>query len=70
MEFLSAQMNETMSPVNLVLHSVLSMQNGGDAENTPTYKVIPLPFTPSDGIHEFRFGRSIRFNIELVELKY
>ncbi|KAI5806956.1 glycoside hydrolase family 16 protein [Geopyxis carbonaria] len=55
MEFLSAQMNETSSPVNLVLHSVLSLQKGGDAETTPTYKVIELPFAPDDRVHEFRF---------------
>jgi hypothetical protein len=59
MEFLSAQMNETYSPVNLVLHSVLSMKDGGDASLTPTYKIFPLPFHPADGVHEYRFGMLI-----------
>jgi hypothetical protein len=56
MEFLSAQMNSTSSPVNLVLHSTLSEIDGGDAKNTPTFKVVPLPFKPVDGFHEYRFG--------------
>ena len=56
MEFLSSQMNETAFPVNLVLHSTLSFQNGGDASSTPSYKVVNLPFQPSNGIHEYRFG--------------
>lgn len=56
MEFLTRQMNETFSPVNLVLHSALSQAQGGDATNTPTYKIIPLPFHPANGTHEYRFG--------------
>jgi len=55
MEFLSAQMNSSSSPVNLVLHSTLSEIDGGDAKNTPTFKVVPLPFQPADGFHEYRF---------------
>ncbi|TGZ84992.1 concanavalin A-like lectin/glucanase [Ascodesmis nigricans] len=55
MEFLSSRMNETNSPIHLVLHSTLSFQEGGDASNTPSYKVIDLPFQPSDGVHEYRF---------------
>jgi hypothetical protein len=56
MEFLGRQMNDSYSPVNLVLHSTLSGQNGGDASKTPTYKIIPLPFDSRDGFHEYRFG--------------
>ncbi|KAF8474011.1 glycoside hydrolase family 16 protein [Kalaharituber pfeilii] len=55
MEFLSSQFNDTTSPVNLVLHSVLSLENGGDASGTPTFKVIQLPFEADKGVHEYRF---------------
>jgi len=55
MEFLSAEMNDTSSPVNLVLHSTLSLENGNDASSTPTFKVFPLPFQPTNDIHEYRF---------------
>ncbi|KAH8146270.1 uncharacterized protein LAJ45_09712 [Morchella importuna] len=55
MEFLSAQINETSSPVNLVLHSALTESHGGDAKGTPTYKVIPLPFNSAEEVHEYRF---------------
>lgn len=57
MEFLSAQINETSSPVNLVLHSALTESHGGDAKGTPTYKVIPLPFNSAEEVHEYRFGK-------------
>jgi len=57
MEFLSQQFKESHYPVHLVLHSVLTQRNGGDAQNTPSYKVVPLPFNPTDGFHEYRFGR-------------
>lgn len=57
MEFLSAQINSTVSPVNLVLHSPLTEAQGGDAKGTPTYKIIPLPFDSAEGIHEYRFGK-------------
>lgn len=56
MEFLSAQMNDSFWPVNLVLHSVVSQKYGGDASLTPSYKIVGLPFRPSDGFHEYRFG--------------
>ncbi|KAL7274060.1 hypothetical protein RUND412_003061 [Rhizina undulata] len=55
MEFLSSQLNGTTSPVNLVLHSILSEEQGGDASHTPTYKVIPLPFAADDAVHEYRY---------------
>ncbi|KAI5810918.1 glycoside hydrolase family 16 protein [Peziza echinospora] len=55
MEFLSSQLNDTTSPVNLVLHSPLSLQNGGDASGTPTFKVIQLPFEADEQVHEYRF---------------
>lgn len=56
MEFLSSQINKTMSPINLVLHTPLTEAQGGDAKGTPTYKIIPLPFDSAEGIHEYRFG--------------
>ncbi|RPB29915.1 glycoside hydrolase family 16 protein [Terfezia boudieri ATCC MYA-4762] len=52
-EFLSSQLNDTTSPVNLVLHSSLS--KGGDASGTPTFKVIQLPFEADKAVHEYRF---------------
>ncbi|KAF8243235.1 glycoside hydrolase family 16 protein [Wilcoxina mikolae CBS 423.85] len=79
MEFLSSQMNETYAPVNLVLHSVLSMKDGGDASLTPTYKIFPLPFNPTADIHEYRFDwqpGTVSFYgdgkwlIDMVEEKY
>ncbi|KAH0548009.1 hypothetical protein GP486_008249 [Trichoglossum hirsutum] len=54
-EFLSSQLNATSSPVNLVLHSTLSLQAGNDASHSPTFKVIQLPFKPDEGFHEYRF---------------
>ena len=61
MEFLSAQTTDKLWPVNLVLHSVVSQKFGGDASLTPSYKVVNLPFRPSDGLHEFRFGMLAHF---------
>lgn len=55
MEFLSSQLNDTTSPVNLVLHSTVSMTNGGDASGTPTFRVVQLPFEADKGVHEYRF---------------
>ncbi|KAI9765747.1 MAG: hypothetical protein M1840_007181 [Geoglossum simile] len=55
LEFLSSQLNETSSPVNLVLHSSLSLQDGNDASHSPTFKVVQLPFKPDEGFHEYRF---------------
>ncbi|KAH0538410.1 hypothetical protein FGG08_005010 [Glutinoglossum americanum] len=54
-EFLSSQFNATSSPVNLVLHSSLSLQDGNDASHSPTFKVMQLPFRPDEGFHEYRF---------------
>lgn len=55
MEFLSSQLNDTTSPINLVLHSSLSLDSGGDASGTPTFKVIQLPFEADKAVHEYRF---------------
>lgn len=55
MEFLSSQLNDTTSPVNLVLHSTESLKNGGDASGTPTFKIIQLPFEADLAVHEYRF---------------
>ncbi|KAA8899763.1 glycoside hydrolase family 16 protein, partial [Sphaerosporella brunnea] len=55
MEFLGRQTNDTYSPVNLVMHSTLSSEYGGDASKTPTYKIVPLPFQANEGFHEYRF---------------
>ena len=55
MEFLSSQLNDTASSVNLVLHSSLSLSKGGDASGTPTFKVIQLPFEADKAVHEYRF---------------
>lgn len=55
MEFLSAQLNTTSQPVNLVLQSSQSEAAGYDAANTRTYKVHQLSFIPSNGFHEYRF---------------
>ncbi|KAF8445274.1 glycoside hydrolase family 16 protein [Terfezia claveryi] len=54
-EFLSSQLKDTTSPVNLVLHSTLSLSKGGDASSIPTFKVIPLPFEADKAVHEYRF---------------
>lgn len=58
MEFLSSQYNDTASPVNLVLQSPESLQNGYDAAQTGTFDVKELPFAPDDGFHEYRFDWS------------
>ncbi|KAF1981252.1 glycoside hydrolase family 16 protein [Aulographum hederae CBS 113979] len=58
MEFLSSQFNTTSSPVNLVLQSPASARAGFDAAGTPSFKLYQLPFTPSDGYHEYRFDWS------------
>lgn len=55
MEFLSSQLKDTTSPVNLVLHSTLSLSKGGDASSTPTFKVFQLPFQADKAVHEYRF---------------
>lgn len=57
MEFLSSQIKASSSPINLVLHSSLSYDNGGDAKDTPTFKVVALPFASDEAFHEYRFGK-------------
>jgi hypothetical protein len=57
MELLSSQLKSSSSPINLVLHSPLSYNDGGDAKDTPTYKIIPLPFASDEDFHEYRFGK-------------
>jgi len=59
MEFLSSQITSNSSPINLVLHSLLTEERGGDAKNTPTFKVVSLPFAADEGFHEYRFGNSL-----------
>ncbi|PWW79638.1 Glycoside Hydrolase Family 16 protein, partial [Tuber magnatum] len=54
-EFLSSQITPTSSSINLVLHSPLTQERGGDAKSTPTYKVISLPFAIDQEFHEYRF---------------
>jgi hypothetical protein len=56
MEFLSEQFipeNNTF-PVNLVLQSLQSVQQGYNAVGTGNYIVANLPFNPTDGFHEYR----------------
>lgn len=56
MEFLSSQFipeNNTY-PVNLVLQSEQSVRAGYNAANTGNYKVVNLPFDPTNGFHEYR----------------
>ncbi|KAF2148378.1 glycoside hydrolase family 16 protein [Myriangium duriaei CBS 260.36] len=59
LEFLSREVNLTNSsypaPLNLVLQTLESAQQGYDASKTPYFKVQPLPFVPSAGYHEYRF---------------
>lgn len=58
MEFLSSQLNDSTSPVNLVLHSTVSQSAGGDASGTPAFRVIELPFESDLDVHEYRFDWS------------
>ena len=58
MEFLSTEYNSTSHPVNLVLQSPDSARNGFNAANTGTFDINQLPYTPSDGFHEYRFDWS------------
>ena len=58
MEFLSNQANLTHHPVNLVLQSPLSEEDGYNAVNTPTFSLHPLPFIPDSAYHEYRFDWS------------
>lgn len=56
MEYLSRQTNSDGTfPINLVIQSPASAEANYDAINTQTFRVNPLPFTPSSGYHEYRF---------------
>ncbi|KAI1805773.1 glycoside hydrolase family 16 protein [Daldinia bambusicola] len=56
MEFLSAEFNKSNGtfPVNLVLQSEDSKNNGFDASKTGDFKKIHLPFDPTADFHEYR----------------
>lgn len=55
MEFLSKTFMKDSGRLDLVLHSQLSLQQGGDASATPTFQSPVLAFNPSEGFHEYRF---------------
>lgn len=57
MEFLSREFDEAnkVFPVNLVIHSASSAQDGYDASKTGTFKVANLKFDPTKDFHEYRF---------------
>ena len=72
MELLSKEFNKAEN-LNLVLHSPLSLEAGGDASATPTYKRIELGFKPSDMFHEYRFDwtkNSVAFFIDGKRIAY
>jgi len=56
MEFLSSNFNSNNDtyPVNLVLQSDESVQNGFNAAGSGDYQVVNLPFNPTTGYHEYR----------------
>lgn len=56
MEFLSAQFSveNNTYPVNLVLQSEQSAQQGFNAQGTGNYVVANLPFNPTEAFHEYR----------------
>ncbi|KAK3304938.1 glycoside hydrolase, family 16 [Chaetomium strumarium] len=56
-EFLSKDFNPSNNsyPVNIVLHSPLSLATGFDAVKAGTWTVAYLPFNPAEGFHEYRF---------------
>jgi beta-glucanase (GH16 family) len=54
-ELLSKQLNETNSPVNLVIHTPASAKSISNAGGTPDFILFPLPFRPDQGFHEYRF---------------
>lgn len=58
MEFLSTQMNDSSSPVNLVLQSPQAAEQGFSAQNTDGFANKQLPFQPDEGFHEYRFDWS------------
>ncbi|KAI8966207.1 glycoside hydrolase family 16 protein [Daldinia sp. FL1419] len=55
-EFLSSEFNKSNNtfPVNLVLQSEESKNNGFDASKTGDFKKINLPFDPTTDFHEYR----------------
>lgn len=57
MEFLSAEFNKEQNvfPINLVIQSVKSVQQGDNAAGTDTFVVANLSFDPTVGFHEYRF---------------
>ncbi|KAK0610772.1 concanavalin A-like lectin/glucanase domain-containing protein [Immersiella caudata] len=57
MEFLSKDFRPENNsyPVNIVLHSSLSLATGFDAVKAGTWTQAYLPFNPTDGFHEYRF---------------
>jgi hypothetical protein len=57
MEFLSSEFDRVNNvfPVNLVLQSKQSLQNGYDASDTGTYQKFNLTFDPTTAFHEYRF---------------
>ena len=56
MEFLSREYNTANStyPVNLVLQSREAAESGFNAEGTPTFAKVNLPFDPTADFHEYR----------------
>ncbi len=58
MEFLSAEYNASSDPVNLVLQSPESEEDGFNAASTGTFQTHKLPFNPSGAFHEYRFGKA------------
>lgn len=57
MEFLSAEFNneQNVFPVNLVMQSLQSVQQGDNAAGTDTFVLANLTFNPTVGFHEYRF---------------
>ncbi|KAL8830070.1 MAG: hypothetical protein Q9191_001642 [Dirinaria sp. TL-2023a] len=55
MEFLGVQQNDSSSPVNLVLQSPESEQQGFNAAGTAGYQIHQLPYQPDEEFHEYRF---------------
>ncbi|KIH90217.1 glycoside hydrolase, family 16 [Sporothrix brasiliensis 5110] len=56
MEFLSKEYNASNNtyPVNLVLQSREAAEDGFDAQGTPTFLKVNLPFDPTADFHEYR----------------
>ena len=54
-ELLSKQLNTTNSLGNLVIHNPESAASKSDGGGNPDFIIIPLPFRPDEGFHEYRF---------------